>query len=311
MRIIDASFKIIEPELQKLSPLQRIERCGRICYRSEDRITEESADPFVMGCFNNSHFSVLEMLRLHFKIKHMDINLVLSLLQFKYLDIDMSAGCVYISGSLRGFYEVINSFDGTFMHPYLVAINDLLFAKFPKIFKREIPSHLIRSGHGKVTKSGEEIFGNDIPYSHRYIAVHIITNRAVTHEIVRHRPVTYLQESQRYCNYGAGKFNQEVTFINPKPFFADDAIGIDYHYWKQACEYSEKMYLKLLKNGKSSQAARTVLPNSCKTEIIVYTNTTEWKWMFKLRTSPAAEPSMREIMIPLEQEMYDGGYLVK
>ena len=133
---------------------------------------------------------------------------------------------------------------------------------------------------------------------HRHIAVKIITNRAVTHEIVRHRPVAYLQESQRYCRYDKEQFGNEVTFIKPL-FYLDDTP--EYKLWEKAMLETEKIYLELLKTS-SPQAARTVLPNSCKTEIIVFANLLQWRHIFRLRTPPAAEPSMREIMIPLQLE---------
>jgi len=138
----------------------------------------------------------------------------------------------------------------------------------------------------------------DLLAKHRHLAVKIITNRAVTHEIVRHRPCSYLQESQRYCRYDKEQFGSEVTFIKPM-FFAEDSP--EYALWQQAMQQTEALYLKLLETS-SPQAARTVLPNSCKTEIIVYANLMEWAHIFKLRTSTAAEPSMREIMIPLLTE---------
>ncbi len=133
---------------------------------------------------------------------------------------------------------------------------------------------------------------------HRHIAVKFIVNRAVTHEIVRHRPCSFLQESQRYCRYSDDKFGSEVTFI--KPMFYDEDSP-EYEIWRRAMLDTEQMYLQLLATS-TPQAARTVLPNSCKTELIVYANLDEWRHIFKLRTTKAAEPSMREVMIPLQQD---------
>jgi thymidylate synthase (FAD) len=134
---------------------------------------------------------------------------------------------------------------------------------------------------------------------HRHLAVKFITNRAVTHEIVRHRPCSFLQESQRYCRYSDDKFGSEVTFI--KPLFFEEGSP-EYILWQRATEESERLYLKLLETS-SPQAARTVLPNSCKTELIVFANLTQWRHIFSLRTTKAAEPSMRELMIPLAEEL--------
>ncbi|MEW6221140.1 MAG: FAD-dependent thymidylate synthase [Thermodesulfobacteriota bacterium] len=135
----------------------------------------------------------------------------------------------------------------------------------------------------------------DLLGKHRHLGVRFIVNRAVTHEIVRHRPCSFLQESQRYCRYADDRFGNEVTFIAPL-FFAEGSP--EYTLWAQSMAASEASYLRLLATT-SPQAARTVLPNSCKTELIVYCNLLEWLHILKLRTSAAAEPSMREIMIPL------------
>jgi thymidylate synthase (FAD) len=130
---------------------------------------------------------------------------------------------------------------------------------------------------------------------HRHIAVKFFVNRAITHEIVRHRPVSYLQESQRYCRYSQDKFGSQVTFIKPM-FFKEGSE--EYRLWEEAMIDTEEIYLKLLETS-TPQAARTVLPNSCKTELITYANLLEWLHIFKLRTAKGAEPSMREIMNPL------------
>lgn len=134
---------------------------------------------------------------------------------------------------------------------------------------------------------------------HRYLGVRFIVNRAVTHELVRHRPCAFLQESQRYCRYSADKFGNEVTFIQPL-FYTEGST--EFKQWKQAMETTEKIYLELL-NTSTPQAARTVLPNACKTEIIVYTNLAEWRHILALRTPKNADPSMQEVMVPLQQEL--------
>jgi len=123
----------------------------------------------------------------------------------------------------------------------------------------------------------------------------------VTHELVRHRPCTFLQESERYCRYSADKFGNEVSFIKPVFF---EPQSEEFAIWRQSMEAMEQQYFRLLETS-TPQAARTVLPNSCKTEIIVYTNLLEWRHIFNLRTAAAAEPSMREVMIPLQQAMQD------
>lgn len=130
---------------------------------------------------------------------------------------------------------------------------------------------------------------------HGVISVLFSTDRGVTHELVRHRIASYSQTSTRYCNYGKGKFGSEITVI--EPFFYVDR-GAEYAVWKNSCEEAEYSYLALLKAGSKAQEARSVLPNSLKTEIVVTCNVREWRKIFELRTSNAAHPQMRQLMCP-------------
>lgn len=127
---------------------------------------------------------------------------------------------------------------------------------------------------------------------HVSLTVKIICNRAVSHELVRHRLASYTQESTRYVNYG--KKNGEITVIDPSPFFEKGSAG--YNCWKDACLEAEKAYLDLINSGCSPQAARLVLPQSLKTEIVVTANLREWRHIFKLRCSKAAFPQIRLLM---------------
>lgn len=189
MKIIKASF-VIEDCIDGEVMLQKLERAGRTCYKSEDDITIDSAKRFVKMIIERGHESVLE--------------------------------------------------------------------------------------HEKVT-------------------VRIICDRGVTHEIVRHRIASYSQESTRYCNYSDDKFGSEITVIEPC-FCKGDTT---WRVWDWAMEHAEKSYLQLLKLGATPQEARSVLPNSLKTEIVVTMNLREWRHFFKLRTSNKAHPQMREIARPL------------
>lgn len=117
------------------------------------------------------------------------------------------------------------------------------------------------------------------------------TDRGVTHEMVRHRLAAYSQESTRYCNYGNEKFGGEITVIRP-PFKTEAGEG----FWEDAMDFAERSYLCLLKSGEPPQIARSVLPNSLKTEIVMTANFREWLHVFSLRTSEAAHPQIKEIM---------------
>jgi len=136
---------------------------------------------------------------------------------------------------------------------------------------------------------------------HKAVCVKFIANRAMTHEMVRMRMTSLLQESQRYCRYSEDKFGNEVTFIAPHAFWTEGSP--EWIAWEEAMMHMEDTYLNLLSVYKSSpQAARTVLPNSCKTELLVYCFMTEWSHILAMRTTNACEPSMLELMIPLQQD---------
>ncbi|WP_310600951.1 FAD-dependent thymidylate synthase [Desulfobulbus sp.] len=302
MRIIAPSFAILD-ELDRQSLPVRIEYCGRICYKSEERIDSDSAIPFVKKMAINGHNSVLEMgvATLVATCATPEPIQALFFRQPKFLHIDrLQDDRLLITGSIRAFREMrlfhpedaicraIVQFLGH-RHPY--------FFETPATPKDEAAPTGVRID--KLELNEVERLAPPLCARHRFLAVKFIVNRAVTHELVRHRPCSFLQESQRYCRYSADKFGNEVTFIKPV-FFAEDSA--EFTMWQQAMEAMEAQYLRLLQTS-SPQAARTVLPNSCKTEIIVYANLAEWKHMCALRTPPAAEPSMREVMIPLAQEL--------
>ena len=148
--------------------------------------------------------------------------------------------------------------------------------------------------------------GHEAMIEHSSLSVKFVVDRGVSHELVRHRIASFAQESTRYCNYSKDKFGNEITVI--LPCFFDTGMGIlsnslVYQEWKLACECAEERYFNLLKMGATPQQARTVLPNSLKTEITITANYREWRNFFKLRTAEASHPQMREVTIPLLKEI--------
>ncbi|MBU1565396.1 MAG: FAD-dependent thymidylate synthase [Proteobacteria bacterium] len=303
MKIIEPSFHILD-ELDSSSVAVRLEACGRVCYKSEDKITDDSAIPFVTKIAAHGHNSVLEMAVLTFRvICHPQQLQALLSCQPKYLVIDTLPDGLLITGSMRAFREFYFLYSGNQL------VNDLILCLagiVPYLFENIFDQHTItaRDTSVKITKmniSEVDQLPEELRLRHRFVGIRFIVNRAVTHELVRHRPCSFLQESQRYCRYSEDKFDNQVTFIRPM-FFIEGSK--EYQLWKEAMKLAESAYFKLLETA-TPQAARTVLPNSCKTEIIVFCNLLEWKHIFSLRTTPAAEPSMREIMIPLQKVMHD------
>ena len=186
MKVIEPGFEIID-KVDGKEILKKLELCGRVCYKSEDKITEDSAFKFICNILKSGHESVIE---------------------------------------------------------------------------------------------------------HEAITVRIICDRGVSHELVRHRIASYSQESTRYCNYYNDKFGNELTFI--KPVFWDENSK-EYELWHNSMQIIEDAYNKLIAMGAKPQEARSILPNSLKTEIVVTMNLREWRHFFKLRVSERAHPQMREV----------------
>ena len=144
------------------------------------------------------------------------------------------------------------------------------------------------------------VFKHESVIEHSIITVKFVCDRGVSHELVRHRLCAFSQESTRYCNYAKDKFGREITVIKPLFF---DPPGDKWVAWRDGCNAAEAAYFKLLDAGCSAQEARSVLPNSLKTEIVVSANWREWRHIFRMRTSEKAHPQMREIMRPLHAEL--------
>lgn len=186
MRLIESEVFIESQDWKDM--LEKIEFKGRVCYKSEEKITNDSITKFITNLLNNGHLSVLE---------------------------------------------------------------------------------------------------------HQLISVKFVCDRGISHEIVRHRVASYSQESTRYCNYGR---NGGIGVVKPF-FFEEDEIKN--HIWLSAMEACERRYLELLRFGASPQEARSVLPNSLKTELWVTYNLREWLHFFSLRAAKPAHPQMRQLVIPL------------
>ncbi|EKE21495.1 MAG: thymidylate synthase complementing protein ThyX [uncultured bacterium] len=304
--VIPPSFEILSDEL---SLAQRIELCGKVCYKAEDNITESSAIGFIEKMVKHKHNSTLEMGVASLKVNYLTIGGRWFFDEFyqtipKYLVVDaLGSGELLVTGSVRAFREIAIKYPNCEVvgamaytlasrHPYFFKDIDVYESKFVKAEKVSLE---------KIDQLEPELKAR-----HRFVAVRFVVNRAVTHELVRHRPCALLQESQRYCRYSLGKFGSRVTFIKPI-FFKEGSEA--YALWEQSVLRAEADYLALLEmkdtNGDkyTAQAARTVLPNSCKTELIIYTSLEHWHHLFHMRAiNPAAEPSMREIMIPVHAE---------
>lgn len=151
----------------------------------------------------------------------------------------------------------------------------------------------------KITDGSAEKFvrnilkrGHEAVIEHASLTVRFTCDRGVSHEIVRHRLAAYCQESTRYCNYSKDGFGGEITVIKPMSFDCSDS---PYRIWKRSCENAETAYFDLLNEGCTPQEARSVLPNSLKTEVVMTADMREWRHFIRLRCAPAAHPDMRVV----------------
>lgn len=144
--------------------------------------------------------------------------------------------------------------------------------------------------------------GHESVIEHAAVSFKIICDRGVTHELVRHRLASYSQESSRFCDYSAGKFGGELTFIKPCFWSEDDD---NFRLWRETMALVEKNYLALRAAGARPEEARSILPNSLKTEIFVTMNLRELRHFLRLRTAPAAHPQMREVALKILDMMLE------
>lgn len=287
MKIIEPSSEIIEDELAQLSIYQRIAYCAGVCYQREPRKTEEDAQKFCRHMVSIGHLSTLEMAVIHLRLR------IIRPPESKFLlcsPLD-DRDCNYVvSGSVRSLLEACYPANQN-------EIKDYLASQFSVLFTASEDQYF-----GSLESRVRFALPSEIPWQHQHVAVRFIVNRAVSHELVRHRPMSFLQESQRYCRYG-----DEVVFIRPEWCSRDWTADRQSEVFHYTSAVADTQYKILLANGLKPQQARAVLSNSTKTELIAYASLPQWKHIFKLRCSPAADPEMRKVMIPLERE-FKGKY---
>lgn len=209
--------------------------------------------------------------------------------------------------------------------PSFQILNPLTTLEGLKILKNiEAAGRTCYKSENKITNTSskefiQKLLNHNPPHEsvieHEKISVRIICDRGISHELVRHRIASFSQESTRYCNYSTNKHNNQLTFIIPEWLNleereyhnSDIAVNIfnniETWRWVVGMHQAESNYLSLIKSSWSPQQARSVLPNSLKTEIVITANLREWRLIFKQRTAKAAHPQMREIMIPLYKEL--------
>ncbi|MBM9615248.1 FAD-dependent thymidylate synthase [Desulfobulbus rhabdoformis] len=286
MKIVEPYAKIIESELEQLSVYQRIDKCASVCYQRPEKPNDEEARVFCLGIVDRKHWMPLEMAVVHLATTELDVP------KSKYITSSRitgeTRGKVVISGSIRAFLEA--------EYPNTEQSLRFLAHEFPLFFGEDI-----RDTYVKFARPDQ------IPWYHKHVAVRIVTNRAISHQLVRHRPCAILQESQRFCRYDGERFDGEVSFV--RPGWVSPAFSRGYNpllkLWRDDMMGAERRYFNRLDKGLQPQQARGVLPNECKTELIMYASLPEWLHILNtdtMRCSKHADPEMRRIMIPLREE---------
>jgi len=284
MKYIDPSYKIIEQEPGIQGMYKQIELAGRTCYKSEDKITDDSAEKFVKMMIKSGHLAMLEhgtcYLRFkksdneeedYYKNDPYDVRLNLSLSPYTRYGIDYdNEGYTYYTTNLRVIVELL-----------------------PDDWEAFLERHWCES-----TKCHE-----------KRVTVKFTCNRQVSHEFVRHRVFSFAQESTRYCNYSKDKFGNELTFIDPC-WAKNDKAG--HEQLTSALKYAETYYFFLLNEGWKPEQASTVLPNALKTELVMTGFVSDWKHFFDLRakgTTGKPHPQAKELAEPLMNEFIDKKWL--
>jgi len=278
-------MKIIKPSVEFFgavpteynATLKFIETAGRTCYKSEDKITKDSAEKFVRKLIKAEHLAMVEhsnfVVRTNNSFTPAYIALMTEQLG-KYINVKVWKDYIYVGGSLTSWAQV------TLEIRYAAVL-----VPFVKIYGKLFDQSMVA-----IHSSWEVCPHDEIPKElHRYSAK-FICDRGVSHELVRHRPCSFAQESTRYVNYGG----KDMEFIEPDGF--GDWGTTARHWFSQHCADSEQVYRALVSSDFSPQQARAVLPNALKTEIIVTADAAEWKHIRKLRTAKAAHPDMQRVM---------------
>lgn len=309
MKLIKPSFLIKEQEPELIGIYRQIEYAGRICYKSSDKITEDSAKGFVDRMVKSGHGAMLEH------------------------------GTVYLK--FETVKSTIHPLDKYYYNKYSKVCTEEGLTKQTKIV-------FVTTNYRVLVENSWlddlQYICEPTEFHEKRITVKFILSRSIAQEYTRHRVFSFAMESQRYCNYSTDKFGNEVTFIIP--CWADslalqevkgtvinsddfgDLIGEYYYhlngkeapYFKTyeitpernfivSLQVAEQLYLELLNQGWKPQQAREVLPNACKTELVMTGFVEDWKHFFFLRCPVNAHPQARELAIPLSDEFVKRGYI--
>lgn len=290
MKLIKPYFEIWEQSASLEGVYKQIEKVGRVCYKSDDKITEDSAKPFVDRMIRSGHGAMLE---------HGTVYLFCP--TEEYVD---SNGDVQYYNPLEKYQN--NNYSA------LVDSNEGIYV----VTNLRV---LVENGW----MGDLQYLCEPTEFHEKRITVHFVCDRGVSHEFVRHRVMSFAQESTRYCNYSKDKFGNELTFIQPC-WLDDERLKLygPYHtiirdkspesIFIANLNNAERDYLDLISLGWKPQEARAILPNSLKTELVVTGFTSDWNHFFGLRargTTGAPHPQAKELAEPLMEEFVTRKYI--
>jgi len=303
MKLVKAGHEIITEK----DPVKKIEKVARTCYKSEKRITEGSAVKMVRALVKHKHYAMLEHASIILESRTDEVPRLCTifvqnygeLLKLRATSFEYS-GRNIVSGNMRAWLEffeacarnncrISKDLAEIFQQKKYFPIFDMI--DFSKITAGKLTS--------KYTELDKENLSPREMMVHYDLTVKFICDRGVSHEIVRHREASFAQESTRYCNYGNG-----VTFVKPFEFPENDWPG---DWWNKIAEGTEDAYETMIGGNVTPQMARSVLPISVKTELVMTANMREWRHFFELRalgTTGAPHPQMVEVALPLLNDLF-------
>lgn len=308
MKIMEQSGKILLPE----TPTKHIERIGRICYKSEEKIGEGTDREFVKRMFKNGHHAMLEHYRFIMQIRP-DLYEWLSKIAPRHIEFSFYNDRMLISFNARALKDLVKNCSAQMFGILPFAVQSLVDELVGHIIRQygcyelfgyDEDPHLMLSTGVEFIENSPKVLSPEEWNIHGWFSAHMVTDRGISHEIVRHREETsFAQESTRYCNYSKDKHDRQIIVIDQG--FVD---GIKKDVWTMQMENCETAYLKLIDAGTSPQFARSVLPTCLKTEIVMTAPIYEWCHFFDLRmrgTTGAPHPLIQQLSTMVYNDMLE------
>lgn len=275
---------LIEPNVMLITekdPAKKIELAGRTCYKSEDKITSDSAEKFMKMLISKNHLAMTE--HAIFCFKYDTDNAEDAYCVYKILKNISKFAYTTVTPVKKQDYRVLYS-----ANMRVLIENGIIYDNGCSLYNFNFSQYGVALNLIDFEKDIKDKTEKEIK-NHRFTTMRFITDRGVTHEIVRHRPCSFAQESTRYVKYN----NNNMQFIKPTGYdsWEPGVKGL----FLNSCSEAETSYCALMNKGLTAQQARAVLPNAIKTEIVVTANDEEWHHIFDLRCDKAAHPDMQNI----------------